>query len=333
MIVHPNARNTRVKLVALLAGMVFGFGVPGAAAAGRAEDFGDKLMVMGTGSPGGSFRPIGEALCEAVNAEREQSSVRCVPMGTAGTVFNLHAVINGNIQLGIAQEDLLVQLRTDVQQTQAQRLRVLALLHDSPIVVVAHRDAKIGRLADLRGKAFNLGNQGSGQATIASALLKAAGLEPEDLSKATTLPTRELAQAFCERKVDAIVEAVAHPSPLYMELRACGGEFVGLDEPLQQRLRGDNTLLSPMTVPAGTYEGQEAEVRTLGMRNVLFTRDDLDIEAASRLLRAIHRRIPQLREFDPLLRSMQLPSAAGLASVPAPAHPGALRALSAKDAP
>lgn len=313
------------SLMALLAGS--------ATAAGRADDFGDKLMVMGTGPQGGAFRPIGEALCESANAERARTLVRCVPMGTAGTVFNLHAVINGNIQLGIAQEDLLVQLRADKGLPQAQRLRVLAVLHDSPIVVVVHRDAKIRNLADLRGKSFNLGNQGSGQATIASALLKAAGLEPEDLSKATTLPTREVARAFCERQVDAMVEAVAHPSVLYMELRACGGEFLTLDAPLRERLRADNPLLAPMTVPAGTYEDQTTAVETLGMRNLLFARDDLDPEAAARLMRAIQGQLPQLRDADPMLRSLQPQDAARLASVPAPSHPGALRALKAKENP
>lgn len=288
-------------------------------------------MVLGTGSQGGAFRPIGEALCEAANAERARSLVRCVPMGTAGTVFNLHAVINGNIQLGIAQEDLFVQLRADKGLPQAQRLRVLALLHDSPIVVVVHRDAKVRSLAELRGKSFNLGTQGSGQATIASALLKVAGLEPEDLGKATTLSTREVARAFCERQVDAMVEAVAHPSVLYMELRACGGEFLVLDDALRRRLREDNPLLAPMEVPAGTYEGQSEALATLGMRNVLFGRDDLDTEAVTRLMRAIQRQVPLLRELDPMMRSLAPPDAARLATVPAPAHPGALRALAAKE--
>lgn len=296
-----------------------------------ADDFGDKLMVLGTGPLGGAFRPIGEALCEAANTERARTAVRCVAQPSAGSVFNLHAVINGNLQLGLAQEDLMVRLRADRRLPQAQRLRVLALLHDSPIVVMAHRDAGIRSLADLRGKTFNIGNQGSGQATIASALMRAAGLETEDLAKATTLPTQSLARAFCERKVDAMVEAVAHPALLYTEMRACGGEFVGLDEALAQRLRADNALLTPMTLPPDTYAGQTSAVQTLGMRNVLVARDDLDPQAVARLLHAIGRNLPAVREMNPMMRGLPEPDSARLASVPAPAHAGALQAWQAKD--
>jgi hypothetical protein len=57
-----------------------------------------------------------------------------------------------------------------------------------------------------------------------------------------------------------------------------------------------------MTVPAGTYEGQDADIHSVGLWSMILVRPDLDDELVYRLARAIHRghealvgRIPQGR--------------------------------------
>lgn len=297
------------------------------ACAADVEEFADKFLMLGTGPVGGAFRPIGESLCDAVNEERSVSLVRCVPVGTAGSTFNLHAVANGAIQLGVAQEDLVAQLYADPKVAKARQLRTIALLHSSPIAVMVQRAAGITELRQIAGKTMNLGNRGSGQFAITAAILRALDLRKEDLGNATYLATSEFETAFCERKVDVVVEAVAHPSALFDKLRACGGEFIDIPPDVIARMKADNRLLSEMVIGAGTYAGQNQPVSTLGMRNVLISNAQVDEESVFRLASTLRRRYGELQAAQPLLGSMVRMDRAGAATLPAPIHPGALRAL------
>ncbi len=291
------------------------------------EDFADKFLMLGTGPVGGAFRPIGESICDAVNEDRERTGVRCVPVGTAGSTFNLHAVAAGSIQLGIAQEDLLVQMYADRKRPAARSLRSIGLLHTSPIAVMVRKSAGIGDLRQVAGKKINLGNRGSGQFAITAALLRALDLTEESFSAVSYLPTSEFEAAFCSGKVDVVVEAVAHPSPLFEKLLACGGKFVDIPEPVIARLVAENPLLSRMEIATGNYEGLRDPVRTLGMRNVLFTQASVDEEAVFRLVQSLRGELPDLLASQRLLASMPPLEALQGEEFPVPLHPGARRAL------
>jgi TRAP transporter TAXI family solute receptor len=318
---HRSTRRACGLLITLLLGLT------PAAQAAPPEDFSDKFLQLGTGPRGGAFRPIGESLCDAVNEDRKTSLVRCVAVGTAGSTFNLHAVSNGGMQIGLAQEDLVADLYTRQRKTGTSPLRVIAVLHTSPIAVVAHRDAGVQSLAQIAGKRMNLGNRGSGQFAITAALLRALDLKPEQLGAASYLATSEMDKAFCERKVDVVVEAVAHPSPLFEKLLACGGQFIDIPPETIARMVAENRLLSAMSIPALTYPAQTAAVGTLGMRNVLFTSAAVNEEAVYRLTRTLARRYGELLATQPLLGSMAAPGAPQATPLPAPLHAGAARAL------
>jgi len=290
------------------------------------DDFADKFLQLGTGPAGGTFLPVGEAVCNAVNGDRKASLVRCVPVGTAGSAYNLHAVANGGMQLGLAQEDLVSALYKNRQEPGGAALRVIAVTHTSPIAVMVHRTSGITQLRQIAGKTMNLGNRGSCQFTVTASILKALDLRVEDLAGATYLPTADFEHAFCDRKVDVVVEAVAHPSVLFAKLRACGGEFVDIPPEVVARMVADNSLLAPMAIPAGTYDNQPQPFATLGMRNLLFTSTAVSDEAVYRFTRSLRRRRAELVGSQPLLGSMGEMSVADMASLAAPLHPGAVRA-------
>ena len=291
------------------------------------ENFADKFMQMGTGSTGGAFRPIGDAVCEAVNKDRRTSLVRCMAVATAGSTFNINAVASGAMQLGIAQEDLVAKLYRDTQQTRSQNLRTVAMLHESPIAVIVNKAAGITELHQIAGKSMNLGNRGSGQFTITAAILRALDLRPDDLGGVSYLATSEFERAFCDKKVDVVVEAVAHPSALFEQLLACGGQFIDIPAPVVARMIAENPFLMVMDIAAKTYDEQAVKVSTLGMRNVLITSAQVSEEAVFRLTTSLLQREDQLRSSQALLRSMPPVAQNRQGALPAPLHPGAARAL------
>lgn len=291
----------------------------------KAHELADKLLVLGTGPAGGAFRPIGEALCDTVNADRNKTLVRCVPAGTAGSAFNLQAVEDGAMQIGMAQEDLFVQKYRNIPAN-ASPLRAVAVLHASPIAVMVRKGAGIADMSQLAGKVVNLGNRGSGQFAVTASLLRALRLRTEDLAGVTYAATSEFESLFCSGKVDVVVEAVAHPSELFRKLMACGGQFLDFPESVMTRMQNDNPFLRPMDIPPHAYAGQMLPVRALGMRNVLFTHVGVHEESVFRLTRSLAARMNTMKEAEVLLMSVPPVNLANAGSVAVPLHPGAQRA-------
>ena len=100
------------RAVLALIGLSLGLTIMSAtlqAAPTEGDNFHDKLIHLGTGPESGSFGAIGDTLCETLNAVRKTTLVRCIPLRSAGSSFNIQAVANGSLQLGMGQEDLVAQ--------------------------------------------------------------------------------------------------------------------------------------------------------------------------------------------------------------------------------
>jgi len=291
------------------------------------DDFRDKLMMLGTGPAGGSFGPIGETLCETMNKERAITLVRCVALPSAGSVFNIYAVANGSLQLGFGQEDLVAEASVNSSAKGGEKLRTVALLHNSPIGIMVRKASGITELSQISKGIVNKGNKGSGIYANATAVLKAMNLDERDLAGVTFLAPNEFERAFCEGRVDVIFNALAHPSELYRRLRSCGGEFLDIPPDIMKAMRDNNEFLRPMDIAAGMYDSQQLQVKTLGMRNVLVSNSDIDDEAIYRVASLINRQFRAMQSKQPYLSSMRQMSQRDLETLAVPVHSGALRAL------
>ena len=296
----------------------------------NADDFHDKLMQLGAGPEGGSFGPIGNTLCDTLNKVRNTTLVRCIPVRSAGSVFNIHAVANGSLQLGFGQEDLVAAAFADSETKGGSTLRTVALMHNSPIGIMVRKASGITELSQIRQGVVNRGNKGSGIYANAAAVLQALNLQDRDLAGVTFLPPTAFEREFCAGKVDVIFNALAHPSDLYRRLRACGGEFLDIPPAVMNKMMAQNAWLRPMEIAAGMYDPQQKIVHTLGMRNLLVSNAAVDQEAIFRVANLINSKHKEMQAHQPYLASMKPMRQADLASLAVPMHPGALRALQEK---
>ena len=293
----------------------------------NADDFHDKLMQLGAGPEGGSFGPIGNTLCDTLNKVRNLSLVRCVPLRSAGSVFNIHAVANGSLQLGFGQEDLVAAAFADSETKGGSTLRTVALMHNSPIGIMVRKASGITELSQIRQGVVNMGNKGSGIYANATRVLQAMSLQERDLAGVTFMPPADFEREFCAGKLDVILNALVHPSDLYRRLRACGGEFLDIPPDVMNRMMAQNAWLRPMEIAAGIYDPQQKTVHTLGTRNLLISNSAVDQEAIFRVAKLITSKLKDMQALQPLLVSMRPLRQADVASLTAPLHPGALRAL------
>jgi TRAP transporter TAXI family solute receptor len=291
------------------------------------DDFHDKLMNLGKGPEGSSFGKIGHTLCETLNEVREKFLIRCIAHHSAGSVFNIHAVANGSLQLGFGQEDLLAEAFVHLKAQSDNPLRVVALVDNTPISIMVRKASGITDLWQIQRGIVNKGKKGSGIHANVTALLKAMKLEDRDLAGVTFLLPNDAEEAFCAGKVDVFVNATPQPSDVNRRLRACGGEFLDIPPDIMEKMMAKNAWLQPMDIVPGIYDQLQQQVKTLGMRNLLITNSSVDEEAIFRVANIINDKYKDMQAKQPYTTSMTLIREKDALSLPAPLHPGVLRAL------
>ena len=118
----------RLTLLAALALIATGDFTPAA---------GKKLqrITIGTGSVTGVYYPAGGAISKLVNKERKLTRVRLSVEATGGSVYNITAVLTGDLEFGFAQSDRQYQaqpaIAVDAQIIRPEELdRLLDQLRD-----------------------------------------------------------------------------------------------------------------------------------------------------------------------------------------------------------
>jgi hypothetical protein len=64
-----------------------------------------KFVTIGTGGITGVYYPTGGAIARIVNKQRHKYSIRCTVESTGGSVFNVNAIMGGDLEFGVVQSD------------------------------------------------------------------------------------------------------------------------------------------------------------------------------------------------------------------------------------
>ena len=288
-----------------------------------------RFINIGTGGVTGVYYPAGQHLCRLFNTRRDSHGMRCTAESTGGSVFNLNMLRSGDMDFGVAQSDLQYHAYFGTGRFEAfgpaEHLRAVFSLHPEPLTLVVRPDAEIAGIEDLPGKRVNIGNPGSGQRTLMERLMTELGWDHDTFRRVGELPSREQAQALCDNRIDAFVFSVGHPSAAIQEpIATCDARLVSIEGPaITELIRATPYYLSA-TIPAGTYPGQDADVRTYGVGATLVTTTRTPETAVYEIARAVFDNFDTFRGLHPAF--------AGLERAPmmdeglsAPMHAGARR--------
>lgn len=292
-----------------------------AAASGR------QLVELGTGGVTGVYYPAGGAICRLVNRETERHGIRCAVLPTAGSSFNIKAVRNGELTLGIAQSDTQFHAYHGTEGFLAKgpysTLRSLFSLYAEPFTVVARTDSGIRRFSDLKGKRVNIGNPGSGQRATMDVLLKALGWSTADFGAVHQFKPVQQVQALCDNKIDVMVYTVGHPASAIKQVTEnCGTRILDVTGPEVDALLRKYGHYQRTVIPGGLYRGADKDIRTFGVVATLIADASLQREVAYNIVRAVFENFDLFKRQHPALRSL-IPKDMMLRGLTAPLHPGA----------
>jgi len=104
-------------------------------------------VTIGTGGITGIYYPTGGAIGKIVNKKRKQYNLRVTVESTGGSVFNVNAVMAGDLEFGLVQSDRQYQAWNGIKDWKdkgpQKKLRAICSFHPESITLVAGDDSGI----------------------------------------------------------------------------------------------------------------------------------------------------------------------------------------------
>jgi len=283
-------------------------------------------VILGTATPGGGFPVYGQAVAETINETDPSLSVQT--RNTKGSTENLPLLEAGQLDLGLVTGEVAHEALTGVGRKPAD-LRILTAMYSTAGMFVIRGDATYRTIDDLKAKAVAFGAKGSGLVVLARYVLEGLGLDMNRDFQAVFL---DQAGDGPKMVMDGRVAALwgggtGWPGFAAVAGGPAGARFIVPDAEGIRRIQAKHPFLKTLTVPAGSYPGQDAPIVSLGSWSLIMARPTLADDVAYRLARALHRgeaalgrRLAQARETT----AANTVAAATRADL---IHPGALRYL------
>lgn len=251
-----------------------------------------RFMTIGTGGITGVYYPSGGAICRLINRGRKTHGIRCSVESTGGSIYNINAIRNNELDIGFTQSDWVYHAVNGTSVFKRigkfEELRTVFLLHSEAFTVVARKDANIKKFEDLAGKRVSIGNPGSGQRATMQALMEAKGWTKDTFKLAAALKASEQAQALCDNKIDAMVYSVGHPSGSIQEARStCETNFVAVDDPDIDELINSTPYYEYTVIPGGMYGEDSKDIKTLGMRATVISSQNVDEDIVYTMVKSV----------------------------------------------
>jgi len=287
------------------------------------------FVAIGTGGISGLYYPTGIAICKMINDKRDEYGIRCTVEATGGSVFNINAVLAGDLEFGIAQSDRQYQAvkgEAEWKDKGPQKdLRAVFSLHPEAVTLVAAEDAGIKTLADLKGKRVNIGNPGSGQLQNAIDVLKAFGISWEKDIKAEQAKAAEAPGLLQDGRIDAFFYTVGHPSGAIKEATAGHRKvrIVPIDGAPIDALLKKYPYYAEAMIPITMYERatNKENVPTVGVKATLITSAKTPDDVVYAIVKEVFENLESFKTLHPAYEA--LTKSTMLEGLSAPFHPGA----------
>jgi uncharacterized protein len=251
-----------------------GAGGASTAASGAAASDGEAAggqLVIATGGTGGVYYPLGGGLANVIGDNVEGYSATISE--TNASVDNMLLIADGGadiaFSLGDTASDAVNGAGADFEGNAVDAC-ALARIYDNFTQVVTSADSGIASIEDLSGKRVSLGSPGSGTEVIALRMLAAAGIDPDADIERQQLGIDETVAGLRDGTIDAGFWSGGLPTGALVDY-ATSGDLVLIPNGEYATPMADEygEVYIEDVIPAGSYDGQDADVSTVVVPNVL----------------------------------------------------------------
>ena len=226
-------------------------------------------MTMGTGGTAGTYYAFGGVLGQYI---KNKAGIDVTVVSTDGSKANIESIASGDYQLGTVQSDVMAYAWAGSRSFEStgaiDAFRVVGGLYAEAVQLIT-MDPSIQSVADLAGKSVSIGAPGSGVYFNAMDVLSAAGLTENDI-QAQYQSFADSTDALKDGKIDAAFIVAGAPTAAITELCTTNNAYlVPIDGDIADKLMADCPFYTTYSIPAGTYNGQDADVTTVTVKATL----------------------------------------------------------------
>lgn len=275
------------------------------------SDEGPRRVVLATATSGGGFPAFGDTFAAAIHAIDPALSVEIRPSG--GSAENLGLLREQKVDLALVQGEYAYPALAE-----GGGLSVLAPMYPSPGLFVVPGASPIRSVADLRGRTVALGTRDSGLTVMGRNVLAASGIDPErDIRPILLDRAGDGAAMALDGRADALWGGgLSWPGFVAVARGPGGARFIGPSAAAIDTLAQPGAVLKRLTVPPGSFPGQDRAIDTVGSWSLVLARPGFDAQAAYRIVRTLAgarsemvARHPQGADSDPKLLAGLVPAA------------------------
>lgn len=298
--------------------------------AGKTETFRTSesdlmILTIGTADSGGTMYPVGSAIAQAVSSSNEHIKVNI--SASNGSITNLEALKSGQIDLGLVSGDVAFCAYNGTEEFSGspnRGVRAIAAVYSSLSNWMAPDSLGITYVHELIGKQVSVGPKDSTTELSARTALAALGLNESN----TSFQNYGLGSGGYEIEkgtVDAIHGFAGIPIAGLTQLseKVPSRLLLYTSEELEQIL-SQNLYYYQTTIPAKTYPGQSADVKTFGVKCLICVSENTSEELVYMLTKILDDSRPQLIKSHEAMTPMEQNSFM-CQDLPIPLHPGAKR--------
>ena len=288
------------------------------------------FVTIGTGGVTGVYYPTGGAISRMINQKFDTYKIKATVESTSGSVFNVNAVLSGDLEFGVAQSDRQYQAYNGLAEWAAagrqEDLRSVFAIHPESITLIASEESGVSEVTDLRGKRVNLGNPGSGQLQNSKDVLASAGI-PEDQVSAEYVKAVEAPGLLQDERLDAFFYTVGHPNGNIKE--ATSGRIKVHIVPI--RGAGIETMLKEFPYYARSviprkfypYALNKEDIVTVGVKATFVTSRNVSEDIVYAITKEVFENLEDFKTLHPAYEILTPENM--LEGLSAPVHRGALR--------
>ena len=294
------------------------------------EAQGRTFVTIGTGGVTGVYYPTGGAISRMLNKKSKVYGIKATVESTAGSVYNINAVLSGDLEFGVTQSDRQYQAYNGLAEWAGsgpqKNLRSVFSIHPESITLIASVASKVSSVSDLKGKRVNIGNPGSGQLQNSKDVLEGAGVKLNSIH-VEQVKAVEAPGLLQDEKIDAFFYTVGHPNGNIKE--GTSGRvpvsIVPISGPGIEKLLKKYPYYAKSVIPHKFYPSASntQDIESIGVKATLVTSSELDEKVVYAITKEVFDNLDEFKKLHPAYSVLSRENM--LQGLSAPVHKGALR--------
>jgi uncharacterized protein len=279
-------------------------------------------LILATGGTSGTYYPFGGAIAQIFNTKVANMNVTA--QSTGASVENLKLIGKKEAELAIVQNDTTDYAYNGLEafkDGKIENVRAIGTLYPEVIQIVASVDSGINTLTDIKSKKFSVGAPGSGVEANARQILDTLGMTYNDFT-ANYLSFSESSDSFKDKHIDGFLFTSGIPNAAIQDITATSElKFISISDDVIKTLIEKYPFFTEYVIPAGTYKGQTADVKTVAVNATLVVGAEVSEKVVYELTKALFENQADLASAHAKGKLLSIESAVKGISVPF--HPGA----------